>query len=270
LGYDVTSENGHSFYNIFLEYAPGGSVSDKIQREGTPGLEESDVRCYTRGLLMALSHMHSIGIAHCDVKGKNILIGSDGFVKVGDLGCAKRMADDGKDKASASIGGTPAFMAPEVVRGESQGLEADVWAVGCTVIEMATGKLPWSDMDGLLATMRRIGFSDDVPEFPKNISEEGRDFLEKCLRRNPEKRWTSEKLLQHPFVSETGVDRIRVLSGGCCGISGDDDEEWISVRCHEDACMYARMLTGKCSDYHKNNNSSKSLTLTACSRRRSE
>jgi len=206
LGYDVTSENGRSLYNIFLEYADGGSISDKIQREGTPGLDESDVRCYTRGILKALSYMHSIGIAHCDIKGKNILIGSDGLTKIADLGCAKRVVGvGGDDKSSSSIGGTPAFMAPEVVRGESQGLEADIWAVGCSVIEMVTGKLPWSEMDGLFTTMNRIGFSDNLPKFPNSISEEGRDFLGKCLRRNPEKRWTSKELLQHPFVSETGV-----------------------------------------------------------------
>ncbi|KMZ57235.1 Protein kinase-like [Zostera marina] len=226
LGYDVTYENGRSLYNIFLEYADGGSVSDKIQREGTPGLDESDVRCYTRGILKALSYMHSIGIAHCDVKGKNLLIETDGFIKIADLGCAKRVAGvGGDDKSSSSIGGTPAFMAPEVVRGENQGLEADIWAVGCTVIEMVTGKLPWSEMDGLFTTMNRIGFSDNLPKFPNSISEEGRDFLEKCLRRNPEKRWTSKELLQHPFVSETGVANISHHRSPKCVL---DQDLWLS------------------------------------------
>ena len=157
------------------------------------------VRADTRAVLLGLQYLHSNRIVHCDVKSENILITGDGL-KIGDLGCA-RLAGD----FSGSIRGTPAFMAPEVARGEEQGFAADVWALGCTVIEMATGKPPWTDVSDPISAVYRIGFSDDVPEIPPWMSEEAKDFLGKCLMRDPMKRWSVAELLLHPFVNEASL-----------------------------------------------------------------
>ncbi|KAF0916806.1 hypothetical protein E2562_011635 [Oryza meyeriana var. granulata] len=99
------------------------------------------------------------------------------------------------------VGGTPAFMAPEVARGEEQGPAADVWALGCTVIEMATGRPPWSDMVDVLAAVHRIGYTDAVPEVPAWLSAEAKDFLASCFARNASDRSTAAQLLEHPFVA---------------------------------------------------------------------
>jgi serine/threonine protein kinase len=105
-----------------------------------------------------LEYLHRGSIVHGDVKARNVVLGADGRAKLADFGCA-RIAG-----AGPIIGGTPAFMAPEVARGEEQGPTADVWALGCTVLVMATGRAPWSGMDGdALAAMHRIGYTDALP-----------------------------------------------------------------------------------------------------------
>ncbi|GMI91458.1 hypothetical protein HRI_002815100 [Hibiscus trionum] len=198
-GCDVSTENGKLLYNLFLEYAPSGTVTDAIHRHGGC-LEEGMVRSYTRGILLGLEFLHSRGIVHCDIKGQNILVTDDG-VKIADLGCARRA--DGASSTAWSVAGTPVYMAPEVARGEQQGFPADVWALGCTVIEMVTGRAPWADVRDLVSALYRIGFSNDVPEIPINISKQARDFLSKCLRRDPAERWSATQLLSHDFLKES-------------------------------------------------------------------
>ncbi|KAE8700456.1 Saposin-like aspartyl protease family protein [Hibiscus syriacus] len=198
-GCDISSENGKLLYNLFLEYSPSGTVTDAIHKHGGC-LEEYMVRSYTRGILLGLEFLHSRGIVHCDIKGQNILVTDDG-VKIADLGCARRA--DGTSGASWSVAGTPVYMAPEVARGEQQGFSADVWALGCTVIEMATGRAPWPDVRDPVSALYRIGYSNDVPEIPNMISKLARDFLSKCLRRDPAERWSATQLLSHDFVKES-------------------------------------------------------------------
>ncbi|XWS19387.1 hypothetical protein CRYUN_Cryun31cG0011400 [Craigia yunnanensis] len=198
-GCDISSENGKLLYNLFLEYAPSGTVMDAIQNHGGR-LDEAMVRSYTRGILLGLEFLHSSGVVHCDIKGQNILVTDDG-VKIADLGCARRA--DVVSCAAWSIAGTPVYMAPEVARGEQQGFPADVWALGCTVIEMATGRAPWPDVGDPVSALYRIGFSCDVPELPSNISKQAKDFLSKCLRRDPVERWSATELLLHDFVKES-------------------------------------------------------------------
>ncbi|XP_028117203.1 mitogen-activated protein kinase kinase kinase 17-like [Camellia sinensis] len=99
--------------------------------------------------------------------------------EIADLGCA-RLAKHG---GNTVFSGTSVFMAPEVVSGEEQGFPADSWALGCTVIEMATGSPPWPEVNDPVSALYRIGFSGDVPEFPRWFSKPAKDFLSKCLKR---------------------------------------------------------------------------------------
>jgi serine/threonine protein kinase len=98
--------------------------------------------------------------------------------------------------------GTPQWMAPEVVNQVEQGPASDIWSLACTVLEMATGRPPWSQVSSPLAAMYRIGCTEELPELPASLSPQIRDFLEKCFRRDPKKRWTSAELLNHPFLNE--------------------------------------------------------------------
>ncbi|XP_068667746.1 mitogen-activated protein kinase kinase kinase 17-like [Aristolochia californica] len=200
LGDDRTEEApGVVYRNLHLEYMSRGTLADVAARGE---LEERVIRSYTRSVLCALEYLHARGVVHCDVKGRNVLVGHSG-AKLADFGSARRASAGGV--GDGWLLGTPLWMAPEIVRGETPEPAADVWSLGCTLIEMATGKAPWSewgDCAALNATeaMCRIGFLEQSPKLPSQLSATGLDFLEKCLKRVAGERWTCEQLLQHPFV----------------------------------------------------------------------
>ncbi|XP_044375017.1 mitogen-activated protein kinase kinase kinase 18-like [Triticum aestivum] len=187
-------------YQLFLEFAPGGSLAEQVPSSGS--LDERAVRGYAADVAAALAYLHGAGVVHGDVKARNVVIGADGRAKLADFGCAREAGAD-----VPIIGGTPAFMAPEVARGEEQGPAADIWALGCMVVEMATGRAPWSGMDGdALAALHRIGYTEAVPELPQWLSAEAKDFLARCLVRQANDRFTAAQLLEHPFLAAAVVD----------------------------------------------------------------
>ncbi|KAK4484814.1 hypothetical protein RD792_007411 [Penstemon davidsonii] len=196
LGSDITYEKNKQMYNLFLEYVPGGTLSDLIKKQGS-SLNENAIQFYTHQILQGLNYLHLNGIVHCDIKGQNLLIGKDGL-KIADFGCAKLA------ESKSEFAGTPAYMAPEVARGEEQSFPADIWAMGCTIIEMATGTNPWSEMKDPVSALYRIGYSGEVPEIPRCFSGNAEDFLSKCLMWDPKERWTAGELLRHPFLSIVG------------------------------------------------------------------
>ncbi|KAL1203008.1 Mitogen-activated protein kinase kinase kinase 17 [Cardamine amara subsp. amara] len=195
IGSSLTREDEGLVYNILMEYVSGGSLHDLIKNSGGK-LPEPAIKSYTHQILKGLMYLHERGIVHCDLKSQNVLIDENGVVsKIADMGCAK-------PASTSEFSGTPAFMAPEVARGEEQRFPADVWALGCTVIEMMTGSSPWPELNDVVAAMYKIGLSGESPEIPGWISEKGKDFLNNCLKKDPKQRWTVEELLKHPFLDE--------------------------------------------------------------------
>lgn len=198
VGDDVSKENFTTFRNLHVEYMPGGTAAELAEFPGAD-VDEGIVCSVTRCVVSALKYVHSLGIVHCDVKGRNVLVGSSkGVAKLADFGSAV-------ESKEWKLGrGSPLWMAPEVIRGEYQGSESDVWSLGCTIIEMVTGKPAWEDRG--FDTVFRIGYSDELPNIPTQLSQVGKDFLDKCLRRNCEERWSCDQLLQHPFLLSTCSD----------------------------------------------------------------
>ncbi|MED6148268.1 hypothetical protein PIB30_051522 [Stylosanthes scabra] len=192
-GFDITKEKNKLMFNLFMEYMPHGTLSNHGGR-----LREPVIARYTEQVLKGLEYLHSRGLVHCDIKGSNILVGEGNCVKIADFGLTKRL----NESAGVPLAGTPAFMSPEAVRGEEQGYPCDVWGIGCTVIEMATGCSPWPKVKDPVSMLYHVGYSGEVPEIPRFLSEEAKDFLEKCLRRNPRERWSASQLLNHPFLGE--------------------------------------------------------------------
>ena len=174
-----------------------------------------------------LVYLHSRGLVHCDIKGSNILVGEGGGgVKIGDFGCAKSVNE------AAAVAGTPAFMSPEAARGEEQGCPCDVWAVGCTVVEMFSGSSPWPNVGDPVSMLYHVGYSGEVPEVPRFLSDEAKDFLGKCFRRNPRERWSAVQLLSHPFLGEfssKGGDGVHEESNSCSPTSILEQGFWNSV-----------------------------------------
>ncbi|GLJ08683.1 hypothetical protein SUGI_0093580 [Cryptomeria japonica] len=198
LGMEYSNENGVELCNLMMEFMPGGSVGDLLSKFGGQ-LDESVIRSYTRDILRGLDYLHRQGIVHCDIKGKNVLVGSGGVVKLGDFGSARRTEEKGQISV---LRGIPLWMAPEVVNQVEQGPPSDIWSLGCTVVEMATGRPPWTNASNPLAALYLIGCTHELPELPACLSPQGRDFLDKCLCRDPKQRWSAAQLLEHPFLSE--------------------------------------------------------------------
>ncbi|KAL4555555.1 hypothetical protein LXL04_038177 [Taraxacum kok-saghyz] len=204
-GCDVSKEDNKMVYNVLMECMPFGSIVDVVNGRNGGGLKSSEIGRYTREIVRGVEYLHSRGVVHCDIKGRNVLIDESG-AKIGDFGCAKWVDE------VAPISGTPMFMAPEVARGEEQGFPADVWAVGCTVIEMATGGSPWVNVNDAVSVLYRIAFSGEIPEIPEEFSDKGKDFIKKCLIRDPRERWTAKQLLNHPYLQQFDDNSNEIIS----------------------------------------------------------
>ncbi|PIN22258.1 MEKK [Handroanthus impetiginosus] len=188
---------------IYLEYVSGGSIHKILQEYGK--LEESVIRSYTKQILLGLAYLHATKTVHRDIKGANLLVDPNGRVKLADFGMAKHITGQ---SCPLSFKGSPYWMAPEVIRNSNGcSLAVDIWSLGCTVLEMATSKPPWSQYEGV-AAMFKIGNSKDLPTIPDHLSREGKDFVELCLRRNPLERPTAARLLEHAFVKNAAEKQI--------------------------------------------------------------
>ncbi|KAJ4831895.1 hypothetical protein Tsubulata_018102 [Turnera subulata] len=180
---------------IYLEYVSGGSIYKLLQDYGQFG--EIAIRSYTQQILSGLAYLHAKNTVHRDIKGANILVDPSGRVKLADFGMAKHITGQ---SCPLSFKGSPYWMAPEVIKNSNGcNLAVDIWSLGCTVLEMATTKPPWSQYEGV-AAMFKIGNSKELPAIPDHLSDEGKDFVRQCLQRNPSNRPTSAQLLEHPFV----------------------------------------------------------------------
>jgi serine/threonine protein kinase len=228
----IGTEATPSTLSIFLEYVPGGSLKSLIDKFGK--LEESVVRSYTRQLLLGLEYLHRNGMAHRDVKGANCLVGNDGAIKLADFGASKQWRPqvsvdeinstgnivERSESGSHEVRGTPSWMAPEVIRNDEKHLnwkKADVWSLGCTTIEMTTGRSPWAQFTNPVTVLYHIACSDSLPEYPENPSVELLTFLNTCLQRDSLNRPDITSLLLHPFVANAGYFPSSSQGGGTYG-----------------------------------------------------
>ncbi|KAL2613003.1 hypothetical protein R1flu_024695 [Riccia fluitans] len=185
--------------NILLEFVPGGSIASLLGKFGS--FTEPVIRMYTRQLLLGLEYLHSNNILHRDIKGANILVDNKGCIKLADFGASKKVVELATISEAKSMKGTPYWMAPEVIRQTGHNWQADIWSVGCTVIEMATGKPPWSQQFQEVAALFHIGTTKSHPPIPEHLSSDAKNFLLKCLQREPRLRPSAAELSQHPFVT---------------------------------------------------------------------
>ena len=206
-------EGGGMKLEIFLEYCPGGSLATlrKKYNKHHGRLSIQLIRHYARSVLEGLAYLHSQGIIHRDIKCDNVLIDSTGEVKLADFGCSRRVAtmalDATCDKLATTLVGTPLFMAPEMVNSESgQGysFEADVWGLGCLVIEMF-GNKPWRTTDGsnnIYGLMFKIASSNETPNgVPPDCDPLLADFFANCFVRDPKKRKKAHEMLEHSWMT---------------------------------------------------------------------
>ncbi|NWT65437.1 M3K19 kinase, partial [Prunella himalayana] len=171
--------------SIFMEFVPGGSISSILNRFGP--LPEVVLRKYTKQILQGVAYLHDNCVVHRDIKGNNVMLMPTGVVKLIDFGCARRLAwhslSGTRSELLRSVHGTPYWMAPEVITDSGYGRKSDIWSVGCTVFEMATGKPPLASMDRV-AAMFYIGARRGLmPALPDRFSSAAVEFVHACLTR---------------------------------------------------------------------------------------
>ncbi|CAI8507936.1 unnamed protein product [Hanseniaspora opuntiae] len=228
LGY--SNEDG--FLNIFLEYVPGGSISQMLSSYGP--LEESLIRSFVKQILVGISYLHRKNVIHRDIKGANILIDTQGVVKITDFGISTKLStkvrnqwmkknpdESEENERKASLQGSVYWMAPEVVKQVTITSKADIWSIGCVIIEMCTAKHPFPEYSQMQALFK-IG-TNVVPKLPSqeefenerrlhasrykhnrvtDLSNKGRVFLSKCLVLDFQRRPNSVELLNNTWLLE--------------------------------------------------------------------
>jgi hypothetical protein len=211
---------------IFLELVPGGSISSMLGKYGK--FKESVVRGYCREILHGLEYLHANKILHRDIKGPNILVDFAGVCKLSDFGCSKELY--GEIASTMTLKGTPQFMAPEVLRNHGKGYteKADVWSVGCTVIEMCTARRPWPEFNTNEAVMYHVAMRDSCPKTPDWVSQDCKDFCAKCFARDAARRPKVSELLRHPLVNNASLDAQQRLGS----TSADPAEISLEMEAH--------------------------------------
>eukprot|EP00672_Neobodo_designis_P024932 CAMPEP_0174848862 /NCGR_PEP_ID=MMETSP1114-20130205/13775_1 /TAXON_ID=312471 /ORGANISM="Neobodo designis, Strain CCAP 1951/1" /LENGTH=835 /DNA_ID=CAMNT_0016083167 /DNA_START=158 /DNA_END=2661 /DNA_ORIENTATION=- len=248
---------------IVMEYVGGGSLHDLVKNFGALGDEAS--ASFVAQVLLGVEYLHTSGRVHRDMKPGNVLLRSDGHVKISDFGTSLDLTDRGAGDDIVSgfridhMAGTPLYSPPEALKGtlararnngknkdnaagdnEDDGTDAtvdeamaysvayDIWGIGCTAMELLTGKRPWAHLSGnalksltmlvdeataieeaLEADEWESGGGDGTeapvrtcPTLPPGLSDNARSFLESCLKVDPMARLNATALLCHPWIQQ--------------------------------------------------------------------
>lgn len=208
------SNSDDDHLNIFLEYVAGGSVATMLVNYGSLG--ETLIANFVRQILQGLNYLHSKDIIHRDIKGANILVDNKGTVKISDFGISKRVEASTllhpqnppfkRGGPRVSLQGSVFWMAPEVVRQTAYTKKADIWSLGCLIVEMFTGSHPHPNCTQLQAIFK-IGGSGGAmsenarPDLPEGASEDAKVFLRRTFEIEHEKRPSAEELMGYAFCA---------------------------------------------------------------------
>ncbi|KAN0027210.1 hypothetical protein ACTFIU_009897 [Dictyostelium citrinum] len=195
-------------YWILMDYCSLSSFNDIMQSIGKT-LKEKEIALILQQSLLGLVYLHSKQIIHRDIKSANILLDETGQVKIADFGVSQQIQST---FAKGSIAGTPYWMAPEILNQANYNNKIDVWSLGIVAIELADGEPPLSDVNPMRA-MYMIGRRPPPTlKDPKKWSPEFISFVDKCLTKDINERWSPSQLLEHPFIKNAKPDALKELT----------------------------------------------------------
>ncbi|XP_053860031.1 serine/threonine-protein kinase PAK 3-like [Vidua macroura] len=181
---------------LVMEYMDGGTLSNVISETH---LSEDEMAAISRECLQGLDFLHSNHVIHRYVKSSNILLRTDGSVKLADSGLFAQLTPE--QSRRSSVASTSGWMAPEVVTGQPCGPKVDIWSLGIVGIEMVEREVPYQYETPVSAQLLIARGGRPKLRQPNRCSSCLRDFLSCCLQTDEARRWSAKKLLQHPFVT---------------------------------------------------------------------
>ena len=169
----------------------------KAKKIPPPCIPESILSKITKQILVGVNYLHKeIHQIHRDIKPANILINSDGIVKLTDFGISRTLENS---KAHTFVG-SRIYMSPERITGKKYSFPSDIWSIGLVIYELSTAEEPYGDGNDFLTQITKI-MEDPEPRLDSNIfSKEFCDFIEKTLKKEEEKRLSTDELLKHPWI----------------------------------------------------------------------
>ena len=209
--YAYTYDAARCTASIYMEYISQGSLTNVIKTVYPRGMPPALLSKYTGDVLKGLSCAHRKGLIHRDIKPANMLVAVSGRLKLADFGLCRRSEGEG----STAVAGTVRYMSADALKGKYNE-KTDIWAVGCSLIEMASGVPPYYNVNMKSTQLTFAILHGTVrPLIPSHVGSEYLDFVKKTLSEKPLRRdsssddddddsegpMTCESLLNHPFLS---------------------------------------------------------------------
>jgi Protein kinase domain len=194
-----------AYYNdgtlcMALEYMNRGSLHRLVEKQGP--LSGDIIRSVAKQLAAGLAYIHSQYQIHRDIKPENVLLNNRGDVKISDFGLVKQLSSS--NDVCHTFLGTTSYLSPERITGKDFSFPADIWSLGITLIYCASGTLPLPNEYWALVTniSQNPSPSLDRSRFSAKLC----DFIDQCLKKDPNDRATAEMLMKHPFLLEDDDD----------------------------------------------------------------